>query len=84
MTSESESLHVFFRDGIVFSSPNSPLLPTIPPFQVFHDGFEPDPEDVGDLCWASNRFPQIGFLPASPHFHGPIFQRLNHVNITPR
>jgi hypothetical protein len=67
----------------MFSSPNSPVLPTIPPFRNFSDQYEPEPEEVQDLCWAMNRFPQLGFLPASPHFHGPIFQRLNHVNIAP-
>jgi len=69
------SLHVFTHDSDIFSSPNSSTLPPVPPFKLL--SAECDPAEAQVLCWASNLYPQLAFVPSRPRFDSPLFKRLD-------
>ena len=67
--------NLFTQDDIVYSSPNSTKLPPIPQFTS--DLHITSPADVMTLHWTSNQFHQIAFIPVTPRFDGPLFNRLH-------
>ncbi|KIK32507.1 hypothetical protein CY34DRAFT_19002 [Suillus luteus UH-Slu-Lm8-n1] len=80
----SNDLHVFVRDGQVYTSLTALLLPDVIPYEPPWDPWEdydrsPDDSDTPlTTRWAYGTRPWFPLIPLNPSFNGPIFECLNH------
>ena len=68
------NLNVFIYDKQIFTSPNAATLPRPPIHKTAKD--YTSPSAARTLRWSSNTYPQLGYVPVSSHFHGPLLERL--------
>ena len=67
--------HFIVNDGDIYTSPNSPTIPTLPhPRPLSVD--TPDISDFQKPRWAETRHPFLAYVPLSPRYDKPPFDRL--------
>jgi hypothetical protein len=80
----SNDLHVFVRDGQVYTSLTALSLPDVIPYEPPWDpreDYDRSPDDSETPLttrWAYGTRPWFPLIPLNPSFNGPIFECLNH------
>ncbi|KAG1868931.1 hypothetical protein DFJ58DRAFT_723340 [Suillus subalutaceus] len=80
----NNDLHVFARDGQVYTSVTAHSLPNVIPYEPHwdprkdHDASSDYSDTLLNTCWVYGARPWFPLIPLNPSFNGPIFGCLNH------
>lgn len=67
--------HFIVNDGDIYTSPNSPTIPALPDRRPL-SADTPDISDFQKPRWAETRHPFLAYIPLSPRYDKPPFDRL--------